>query len=243
MSIIEEEFNLIFKKYGGLFNYQKINSTDYIEYMLGVFRDIIQLYAPEEKGLPIPHINIIDNSNLNAVVSKGSLGYHIGFNAGTFFLIKDIFGRMMASPNVLVKFGDTSKEETSKLYNAQITDFNILNLASELPDPVVPENYTRFAISDYLATIALVFLVRHEYAHIIMGHIDYLTGEANTFAIEEKEREITNTKDSFSMLLQTLEMDADSFAVNSATEDIIRLSSSVPSGFTKELIPNTISNY
>jgi hypothetical protein len=215
------EFDKIFKHLGGLFDYKKLGRPELFEYPLNGAKDQINSLRLTNSKLPNVFINFIDSSLLNAVVSKNEYGYFIGLNTGTIFLLNDLFFRMLASPNILKEFGDISKEcKTKKIYNAQITDLNLLFLAKETTEDVAPKDEIRFTLALLLSSFAIKFLIMHEYAHIIFGHVDYMGHTTNEFSWNEINYDKNTIKNIDSLFTQTCEMDADCFGVNIGMQEL-----------------------
>jgi len=169
--------------------------------------------------LPDVYIDIIDNSSLNACATKSGQKYFIGIHGGTIFLIYDIFFRMMSSRNIFTGIGDVTKEaETKKIFNAQLTDLGQLAVVKDQHEILTPVSYARGLLAQLFIDIAIEFLIAHEYAHIIFGHVDYCHSILGTFEIEETTQKSTTSKVIDPLVSQTLEMDADSFATNRGME-------------------------
>ncbi len=99
----------------------------------------------------------------------------------------------MSFPKILSFIGNNKKEiEPKKI------DFK---------KPVVPIDDQRKSYAYTLALSATQFLVCHEYAHIINGHLDFNRKTDSQFIFE-----MTSNKEKEGLLSQTLEFDADSFA-------------------------------
>jgi hypothetical protein len=218
MTQIENAFDLLFKARGG--KYQgKFSESDLFSHVLKNSRDLIEKMRRKNPELPDVYIDIIDNTTLNACATKSGQKYFIGIHAGTIFLIHDIFFRMMSSRNIFTDIGDITKEgETKKIFNAQLTDLGQLAVVKGQQEILAPVSYVRGLLAQIFIDIAIEFLIAHEYAHIIFGHVDYCHSLLGTFEIEEATQKAASGNSIDPLISQTLEMDADSFATNRGME-------------------------
>ena len=77
--------------------------------------------------LPLPHIDFIENSSLNACAFIFEGFDFIGINWGAVLVIREVFDRIMSCPNILPHIGDPSKVTAlPKLFNMNITDWEVL---------------------------------------------------------------------------------------------------------------------
>lgn len=82
--------------------------------------------------------------------------------------------------------------------------------------------------------MAFEFLIWHEFAHIIYGHVDYVRSILGSFELKEKKEKSRTMLDP--LVSQTLEMCADSFAAKQSLA-IWQLLISKPDALTPELRP------
>jgi hypothetical protein len=208
------KFDKHFAFQGGWYNYPASPNGGMFEFLLKEWIQRMENYQDIEPRFPPANTNFINNYLLNAVASKSGNEYYIGVYAGAFYLINELFLRMMASPNVLPDIGDVTKEKpTQKIYNPQLIDFADLMVAKPEPDPehILPVDPTRQLYASLFAKAALYFLFDHEYAHVIFGHVDFIGQASSVFSIEEAQLKISTIP---AIDFQTLEMDADSFATH-----------------------------
>jgi hypothetical protein len=70
----------------------------------------------------------------------------------------------------------------------------------------------RYKLGDLLAEMAIHFVVLHEYAHYFLGHLEYLGGDDQGFAMAQVPKNLPNAQDAAT--LRALETEADMFAVS-----------------------------
>ncbi|UBF26447.1 hypothetical protein K9N68_00035 [Kovacikia minuta CCNUW1] len=165
--------------------------------------------SPNRKFVPI-HCDFIDNSKVNAVAFTDNQDY-IGINAGTVVILYDLFHRMLMHPGILRSVvpapgygGDVPYPPPFMPIVADLRLHDIQLKTSSNPD--------RKAYADILTNMALDFLIDHEIAHLRNGHVDYLCHYSNKapFIMEAVGK---NLNEHLSLTYQTLEMDADSVAL------------------------------
>ena len=187
--------------------------------------------------LPEPYIDIIDNNEPNAYATKSGNKYFIGITSGAIVLIYDTFFRIMSSKKILTDVGDPSKGmEAKKTLNPTLTELGQLTLPKEHHETSAPIDNTRILFAQQLIKMVFEFLIWHEFAHVIFGHVDYVHSVLGSFEIEEieGEKEPHNWLDA--LVSQTLEMEADGFATNRGL-DILDVLITNPDALTSELRP------
>jgi len=217
---MEDLFDDFFKKTGrgGRFEYSALERREVFDHFLRLGNLIIDTLRASSPNLPKPYIDFINNTSLNACATKISNQYIIGINFGTVLLHHDIFYRMLSHKEVFTEIGDSSKEtDKNRVFNAQITDFSKIVLRPESDDDIIPKDRTRLLVAQMLEELAFISIIIHEYAHIVFGHVDYLSTINNNSAIYENPNFDTNLKFS-PLLLQTLELDADSYSASVGME-------------------------
>lgn len=125
--------------------------------------------------LPEPYIDIIDNNEPNAYVTKRGGKYFIGITYGTVVLFNDIFYLMLSSKNVLTEVGDPAKGiDTNKIFSFRLTSMGQLAVTEERTENSEPIEDIRVLFGFQLVKMAFEFLIWHEFAHTIYGHVDYV---------------------------------------------------------------------
>jgi len=204
----QEIFSDPFTEYGGILPKEKY--TTELEVWLENFNySFSDLFL--NKNHPKIIIEFINNSEVNACVCKVQESYVIGIYLGFIYVVNDLFFRMLSSPNVLVKYGNASIEQVRKIKNAQITDSDILYLAKHNDKRNTPLDDVRSRIAIALSVFCFNHLVLHEYAHIALGHVDYLA-KINDQNIHFENQIQTSEVDY--RFRHNCELEADAYATN-----------------------------
>lgn len=219
MTPLQKDFDNVFKECGmeGIFLKDEID-----DHWREIDEQIMELGKSyfnfrKTKYINTPHVNfqIASNTEFNALALKYDNNYYIGINSGTIVILQQLFFRMLSSPNILSEFGDISNEVTRKMVDAQHIDFKTLFLSLNDDDLVAPKNPIRQKLADHLCRQAFAFLLFHEDAHIIYGHLDLLE-QLQISSIDVQLKTIKDGK-----FYQTLEMDADAYATNVIFEEAL----------------------
>jgi hypothetical protein len=146
------------------------------------------------------HFDYVENRAINAVAFEAERHEFVGIWVGAMASIYSFFGCLLADPHFLPTIGDISAE-------AQF---------EEASDEVAwlirtPNDPARKSYAHLLSTLAVEFLFRHELGHLMNGHVKLLgQRHLSNFIVEFEEPGAHGLS---SLERQTLEMDADSFAV------------------------------
>lgn len=214
-------FGKAFKSKGGIYksdNYFLRGS------LLEDCRNTIQAIRLADSRTPDVYINLINNPQINAVVTKYKGKDLIGINVGAIFLIEATFLRMMSNPSILPKFGDISKEIASeKIHNAQFISFEHYRDVVEIgrKNIPIPKDITRYRLGMLLSCFVTRFLVAHEYGHILCGHIGYLDSLFESFSMTEYFNSSPAGSKLKPLTSQALEMCADLYAFNVGINNIL----------------------
>ena len=211
----QKNFDLVFKDLGGIFDIEQVPHGN-LRLTLQELKNETQSFITGLRlAYPkLPHINfdLLNNPTLNACADMVGNNYYIGLNIGSYLLVYDMFSKMLANKTALPEIGDISLEIDSNkklnrfIYNDEI-NFNPYKF-----EPVLPVDQTRGVFTVVLTSLALNYLIHHEIGHIIRGHCGYYK------KLREKEHwsELELKQLANPLHFQTMEMDADSFAVNYA---------------------------
>lgn len=210
MSQNQEKPSDPFHQYGGIL--PKKQYTPQLELWLENFNhSFSDLFL--NKSDPKIVIEFINNPEVNATVKKVQDLYIIGIYLGFIYVVNDLFFRMLSSPNVLVKYGNASVEQVRKINNAQITDSDILYLAMHNDIRNIPIDDVRSRIAIVLSTYCFNHLILHEYAHIALGHVDYVKKINNQFTHFENQTQVQSVEFDY-LFMQNCELEADAYATN-----------------------------
>lgn len=212
----QEAFDNIFHNHGGRFHYEntplngmfefvKLHSLDIIRHLKGTYFKLNDVY-----------VDFIDSTVCNAVVSKKDGDYYIGINAGAVMLLWDMYHKMLASPTVLNGIGNPKIENTEKkTLNAEYTNLGIS--FSNYGEGANPVDKDRRTFAQLSLKDGIQYLIYHECCHIVRGHLDFLINNSSFKTWNEFNHNTEQLNNGFrSIDSQTLEMDADSFAINRA---------------------------
>ena len=208
MEELDKEFDVAFKKYGGIYDLTSYDEKTYFKSIILNCRQHITRFQSSLVNPPYIHLGIINNTSFNAVAAKFESKYFIGINLGTILTLDSIFNRMLSNPEILKEYGNSCDEKIyEKVFTTQIPDFEALyNITGNAP---VPKDATRRLLVSHFTIGALLFLTGHEYGHIASGHIDYKESLGFRSVIKELNNMGDRNWDLDPSLSQTLEMDAD----------------------------------
>lgn len=113
----------------------------------------------------------INNLSFNAVATRYREHELIGIFAGAPLLIYDYFYSFLADPSTLPNVGNSSSEVVDRLGVAGLIKKDISILPRMPVDPI------RRDAAMHLAWNAVMFLFFHEVAHIVQGHLQFLSEE------------------------------------------------------------------
>jgi len=211
----ENLFNECFSKSGGRFNYEETHYNGDFVSAKHIMNSMIGFVRNKYSNLPEIHLDFIDNPSLNAAAALYKGSYYIGINAGTFFLIADLFMKVMSCKSVFPEIGDILLEiDEEKKISASLT-FSGLFYNSDIGTAFSePRDKLRLEHCYYYQSITLEYLVLHELGHIIRGHVGYIDSIRKGAQWSELEYESESNNNLPPSISQTFEMDADSFATN-----------------------------
>lgn len=211
MNETEEEFNTecIDQNLGTLLDRSTLLFDDYFQFHLERGKKIIEVIRthPNWNTLPPIHLNIIHNTQnpfgAKAFVSKkGNL--FIGIFSYTIVKLHDLFNSILADKNCFLNVGDPNFNAiivnpfTAKIIDPSDARFSLNHGWNKDRSPL-PLDPIRMYTANILIRYAVDYIIRHEIAHHLFGHTKLV-----------KKENLDN------LSLQTLEMDADSFATNRA---------------------------
>ena len=210
MNELEEKFHKAFGSRGGLLDYKHHTKNSLLNQYLFAIRDFVGNVYSEINNAPPLYIDVIDNTSLNACATKVDNTYLIGINYGTILVLRDLFMRMLANPNVLINYGNPDEEILhNKVYNIQLTEYVDISNILGIGHSITPISQFRGELASNLTLSSTLFLAMHELAHVVNGHVDYVSTSHSINIIEE------NYAGKFAnpLVSQTLEMDADCFGI------------------------------
>ena len=206
----EMMFDAFFKAQGGIF---PAEDPRFIQ-VKGFMKTGIPYLEPQYPNVSDINVDIIRNIGLNAVAGKDKEGFYLGINIGSYFLIVDMFNKLMATKSVEVTIGDVSLEtDEKKVLNAILENGTIAYDLGNSANLFASKDPIRQDFARYYTTLVINFLIFHELGHIVRGHVGYCANRFNYSTLNE----VQNADSKLDPLMsRTFEMDADSFAVNHA---------------------------
>lgn len=199
MTRLEISFNEIFKDKGGIHR-SEFSKMPIVKDLLKYARAEIIVLRKAEKNIPPIYVDLINDYTLNAAAAKQGNQYFIGINIGAILHTFSIFSRMLSSNTILRNIGNADLEgPPRKIYDAQLKEAS--RSLSFYTRDIIPQDPVRKATSTIFMKHVLDFLLFHEYAHIVYGHLDYCLSNADK-----------NGSGLDPLILQALEVSADSFA-------------------------------
>ncbi|NOT04326.1 MAG: hypothetical protein HOP27_06970 [Anaerolineales bacterium] len=216
-------FNETFSEDGGWFNPENFHQIDRMlifDWITPQIEAIIQSHIRNTFSPFEVEFAYIDSPTLNASVE---LFVHedksyIGLNVGSARIIFNHFFQALSHPNLFLNIGDPKSEEYKKKKIQGVT-FNInsdgaINQTYANGQPMIeyfPNDPIRLDYARLLSLHSIIFLIEHEIAHLVNGHL----------ALRSRNR-----LDVFSE--QVLEWDADSWAMSQGVGRTIKHTSQLP---------------
>ncbi|MBI5351834.1 MAG: hypothetical protein HZB50_04270 [Chloroflexi bacterium] len=216
-------FDEAFSKDGGWFNPENFHPTDRViifDWITHQIKAIIQSHIRNSFSPFEVEFGYINSPGLNAQVVLYVLEdkAYIGLNVGSAVIIFNYFFQALSHPNLLMNIGDPKSEKYEKKKVLGV----ILNLNSDGAfnatygdgQPWIeyhPNDSTRLDYARLLSLHSIIFLIEHEIAHLVNGHL----------ALRSHNR-----LDSFSK--QVLEWDADTWAMSQGVARTIKHISQLP---------------
>jgi hypothetical protein len=243
MNHIEEQFNRAYSAKGGRLNEDHTDFSFFNQFKEG-FVNAVELIKLDNAEIPNIHIDIIDCVAFQATAKLYENKYFIGITTGSILTIYDMFLKMFATKSVLPHLGnvflETDEEKKINISGSggSVT-FGLFSQSFYSPKGVERQTFTML-----YSNLALLFLILHECGHIVKGHLAYISKELNTHDLNE-----LNNNYLVSIIgalnLQTLEMDADSFALNACFKyaNAVILEKFIIWEIEKEYIYNDWSSY
>jgi hypothetical protein len=199
MNRLEMEFDAFFKNKGGI-SHDVFSNIPLNQSFLVYARAEIELLRTKDANIPPIYVDLVDNPALNAVAGRSGNQYFIGIYIGAILQSFAIFSRMLSSNTILKNIGDPALEgPPQKMHDIQLKE--VISPILSYKRSLLPNDPIRVATVKMFVKHVLDFLIFHEYAHIVHGHLDY----CNTIS----DQSPTSVDP---LIFQTLEVSADSFS-------------------------------
>lgn len=149
--------------------------------------------------------NITNNDNfrisISGLPSKQKKIYRINYDISVFRMLYDTIYVTLSNTNFFPGIGKSSS--TFAIPTIEVPSWGLLDAAIANNDPIFFDE-ERKELHEFIYTLCLHFIVRHEIRHIANGHIDYLVNRTSSEFVEGFANGLTAIDS------QTIEMDVDS---------------------------------
>ncbi len=205
-------------------------------YMFEMVESNYQMFIQDSaEFIPKVYMGIVNDYSFNAVAFKYKDRYFVGLNIGLIRIVKNFYNYLFSRNDVFTEF-DASQEKNPDI-NIRLSDIdNYIDTIGDLFnnydfEEIAPISIGRKEAAKNFASNALIYLFFHEYAHILHGHLDYSIQTNQNFKFLE-----STVKHKEGLILQCLEMHADSFAARTTisliNEPEVWLGSALTTGFS-----------
>jgi len=180
------------------------------EWIRNYFEEVLTYMSTSTRPGHKVFFGFVSDKSFNAFAATGAEDF-IGIHAGLVEIIRNAFNRIINSrrfmPEFLVGFGEGGLQ------------FGAVDLVSMAADLYVeePSDSKRKSLSDFMQKVALRFFVLHEFGHIWNGHTSFDNKEVHQLKVISELRAAGSVEER-AIEDQTLEMDADAFAVGLVLE-------------------------
>ncbi len=135
------------------------------------------------KGCHGVHLGVVQSHLLNAFAAEDSGWFLIGIYKGTYPFLLTVAARMLCDRRVLPNIGDPEKE--LELHEVPVTNLLSMEHTRREEKQPFPKCPVRHQYAHLLYQEIMEFLIFHELAHIVRGHVGYLSSLNGTRRIEE----------------------------------------------------------
>ena len=114
---------------------------------------------------------VVESDEINAYAAKFDDGYTVTLNSSLYHAVNSTFRSLLAHPATFLSVGNflfESAPRPAKPIGLSAFVEGIASLANRTP---VDEQ--RLAFADHLTELTIRFVIEHELAHILAGHLDY----------------------------------------------------------------------
>jgi hypothetical protein len=156
----------------------------------------------------LPEINFrfIDGAEINAAAFESGNHYFIGLTSAAVAALRIVINRFMADPEIFQEIGDPSEELPIHKKAIGSSFEGIVQQSIDFPPP---RNKIRNIYAGMLYRQSVRFLLGHEIAHIVLGHVDYQSQTHGVSSLMEAKRPAEARFDGFALEGQCMEIDAD----------------------------------
>lgn len=202
---MEREFDSLFEKYG-----QRLEWLDPHETFIRDLRSAARQWCDQTVSTEYRrndrkiYLDLVESRAVNACANSATDDF-IAINRGTVDTLLGVFGHLISHPSTWTRVGSPQAESVDRALGPSL----FLPSSETTLRHIVPRCVQRQHFTVNLTTLAFHFLVMHEVAHLRNGHVDMLK---NLGIQELSEVGSSQEPTGDSLLRQTLEVDADSYA-------------------------------
>lgn len=180
-----------------------------------------------KSNAPNTYVDLATPSRLNACAFSQDGVDCIALFKGSVEVITSLFNHILADPATFEGHGDISLETKPPLRGSLIPDTAWMDAEERRP-----ADSLRRTIADRLRQSAYQFLSAHEVRHIRGGHVQYLKKHSSALFIEEIES-LSHLSPDEIITHQTLEMNADAFAIGQGLTNLLAIVGKLDEGHVK----------
>jgi hypothetical protein len=202
--------------YAGVFDIQALDQDNrwFIEGADDLLRGALERAMTTHQVTEPIRLIWLSGDRLNALaIGKAALGKTqdttnvIAVNFGTLLVLMSVFTRLLASPRVYPEVGNIELEILQPPFLLERNETGLF--VKEHSTPRCP---VRRVFASMLSSQALLFLLFHEFSHLVNGHLS---------AVDIRKEVQLRRSNSRNIIDHTLEMDADAGAVTSSFNELI----------------------
>lgn len=208
---------------GNKFRYLNLNdlNTCY-DYYKGFATKLVENFSPANNTFNRKEIKILDfdylwESSVNAGSVEGVTKDCIEINEGTILQLYGLFYKLntrMMTVKLSQEIMDITEINSTIIFENESEPARPIKCRMILSDNIMLNN-----IAEYMAMFAIKFIIAHEIGHAFNGHTKYYLETRDKIAQDNSPDRL----DDLYLDLQTMEMDADSFAICRVIDDIVNI--------------------
>lgn len=206
-----DRFHEVFARLGGRFDHRGQRPEEELVHRAQAWLTQLRGDPKTRPSLPPITFGYIDNTAVNAVACEEPDGAFVGIFDGVVLVLFDLFTRMLSHRDTYPEIGNASQESDAVTMQFLTHDAEDLMAQLDVREPMVPRDEVRWNYAMQLLATAHDFFLLHEVAHVLNGHVRLLRERGYLPAVDE--RSATQYVGGELDIRQTLEMDADAFAL------------------------------
>ncbi|MFO0937829.1 MAG: hypothetical protein U0798_15095 [Gemmataceae bacterium] len=207
-----DKFGEVFKTRGGRINEAKLSpfGAKNLTHLTQIADSLVANAQGLKKPLSI-QFGFIENASINACATRHDDEYFVGVHWGSVVMMDLTLSRILANRKAFTRIGDVNLEtEDVPIITNFLPDAAYMFAAGN--KIICPRDPVRQAYVTSLLLFAYRFLLGHEFAHVVYGHIDLLIPNGRTASLTELD--ITPIDAKANLTRQVIEWDADCSAAS-----------------------------